>query len=95
MKTAASLAIALVAAAAGFACGPKADTANPDDVKACTEEAKVCDDGSSVSRQGPDCEFAACPGEGEAAADAADEPEEAADGAEEPADEASAEEPAE
>lgn len=83
MKTATSLAIALVAAAAGFACGPKADTANPDDVKACTEEAKVCDDGSSVSRQGPDCEFAACPGEGEAAA--ADEPEEADEASEEEA----------
>lgn len=28
---------------------------------ACTEEAKVCPDGSVVVRQGPDCEFAACP----------------------------------
>jgi hypothetical protein len=92
MKTRTSLAIALVAAAAGFACGPKADTANPDDVTACTEEAKVCDDGSSVSRQGPNCEFAACPGEAEAAADAADEPDDA--DAEEPADEASEAAPA-
>lgn len=30
---------------------------------ACTEEAKVCPDGSSVGRTGPHCEFAACPGE--------------------------------
>jgi putative hemolysin len=30
-------------------------------LKACTMEAKLCPDGSSVGRQGPDCEFAACP----------------------------------
>ncbi|MFH0803591.1 MAG: hypothetical protein V1877_00515, partial [Candidatus Tagabacteria bacterium] len=29
--------------------------------KACTEEAKICPDGSYVSRTGPNCEFAACP----------------------------------
>lgn len=28
---------------------------------ACTEEAKVCPDGSSVGRTGPKCEFAECP----------------------------------
>ncbi len=28
---------------------------------ACTEEAKICLDGSTVGRTGPDCEFAACP----------------------------------
>ncbi len=28
---------------------------------ACTQEAKICPDGSSVSRTGPNCEFAACP----------------------------------
>lgn len=27
----------------------------------CTQEAKLCPDGSYVSRQGPNCEFAACP----------------------------------
>lgn len=27
----------------------------------CTQEAKLCSDGSYVSRAGPDCEFAACP----------------------------------
>jgi hypothetical protein len=27
----------------------------------CTQEAKLCDDGSSVGRTGPNCEFAACP----------------------------------
>jgi len=28
--------------------------------KACTQEAKICPDGSSVGRTGPDCEFAKC-----------------------------------
>jgi len=28
---------------------------------ACTAEAKVCPDGSTVGRTGPDCEFEACP----------------------------------
>ena len=28
----------------------------------CTMEAKLCPDGSSVGRTGPNCEFAACPG---------------------------------
>ena len=27
----------------------------------CTMEAKLCPDGSSVGRTGPNCEFAACP----------------------------------
>jgi hypothetical protein len=30
--------------------------------RACTEEAKICPDGSAVGRTGPNCEFAACPG---------------------------------
>jgi hypothetical protein len=30
---------------------------------ACTEEAKICPDGSAVGRIGPNCEFAPCPGE--------------------------------
>lgn len=30
-------------------------------IKACTEEAKLCPDGSAVGRTGPNCEFAACP----------------------------------
>ncbi len=29
--------------------------------KACTQEAKICPDGSFVGRTGPDCEFAKCP----------------------------------
>lgn len=31
---------------------------------ACTMDAKICPDGSSVGRVGPKCEFAACPGGG-------------------------------
>ena len=30
---------------------------------ACTMDAKLCPDGSAVGREGPNCEFAACPGE--------------------------------
>jgi len=29
---------------------------------ACTQEAKLCPDGSAVGRTGPNCEFAVCPG---------------------------------
>ena len=29
--------------------------------KACTQEAKICPNGTSVGRTGPNCEFAACP----------------------------------
>lgn len=32
-----------------------------DSQKACTQEAKLCPDGSSVGRSGPNCEFAPCP----------------------------------
>jgi hypothetical protein len=28
----------------------------------CTQDAKVCPDGTTVPRLGPECEFAACPG---------------------------------
>lgn len=37
------------------------DTTPP--LTACTLEARICPDGSSVGRKGPNCEFAACPGE--------------------------------
>jgi hypothetical protein len=29
--------------------------------QACTREAKICPDGTTVGREGPNCEFAACP----------------------------------
>lgn len=61
----------LVIALAGFAGytvgnrSPKtrvfpAPTASQD-AKGCTEEAKICPDGSAVGRTGPSCEFAPCP----------------------------------
>ena len=34
---------------------------NYTDPVACTAEAKICPDGSSVGRSGPNCEFAECP----------------------------------
>ncbi|TAK95837.1 hypothetical protein EPO05_02995 [Patescibacteria group bacterium] len=33
----------------------------PTQPKACTEDAKICSDGSAVGRTGPNCEFAECP----------------------------------
>lgn len=36
---------------------------SPSPSTACTQEAKLCPDGSSVGRTGPNCEFKACPGE--------------------------------
>src|SRR5487761_2425848 len=33
----------------------------PGGTQACTAEAKLCPDGSSVGRTGPNCEFAVCP----------------------------------
>lgn len=29
--------------------------------KACTQEAKICPDGSAAGRTGPNCEFSPCP----------------------------------
>ncbi len=34
----------------------------PSGAQACPQETKLCPDGSSVGRTGPNCEFAACPG---------------------------------
>lgn len=35
----------------------------PAQLGACTLEAKICPDGTAVGRTGPNCEFAACPGD--------------------------------
>lgn len=40
---------------------PKEEAKNSQKPVACTQEAKVCPDGSYVSRIGPNCEFAICP----------------------------------
>ena len=63
----------LVAPAPGFCSGGTIVSGEKNDcgcqgppkcIKACTEEAKICPDGSAVGRTGPDCEFAPCPGTG-------------------------------
>ncbi|MBX3226120.1 MAG: hypothetical protein KIT84_28895 [Labilithrix sp.] len=57
------------------ACGPPSEPPKPPatststepdagepPLKACTMDAKMCPDGTSVGRVGPSCEFAPCPG---------------------------------
>lgn len=39
----------------------RSDSVEPEEQVACTMEALVCPDGSSVGRAGPECRFAACP----------------------------------
>jgi len=60
---AAWLAIPLLAFSAwfGFHAAPAPFAGTPPQPVACTMEAKLCPDGSSVGRSGPNCEFAACP----------------------------------
>jgi hypothetical protein len=56
------LSIILVAVAITLAgCSLPGQKPAPSNPVACTEEAKICPDGSAVGRQGPKCEFAACP----------------------------------
>ena len=52
--------LAATAATAYFVGVPKGVLPDGEPV-ACTMEAKICPDGSAVGRQGPNCEFAACP----------------------------------
>lgn len=49
----------LVALLAVYGCVSQNGNTTPP--KACTQEAKICPDGSAVGRTGPNCEFAACP----------------------------------
>ncbi len=51
-----------LAALLAVACSPTSPPEAPDADIACTQEAKECPDGSYVSREGPNCEFAACSG---------------------------------
>src|SRR3989338_5053959 len=52
--------IVLLTAVAGyFVVNRQTDEPTP---IACTQEAKLCPDGSAVGRTGPNCEFAECPG---------------------------------
>ena len=56
-----SFAIIAVAFAAALLLAGCASAPAP---KACTAEAKMCPDGSTVGRTGPNCEFAPCPASG-------------------------------
>lgn len=47
-----SLFICLVVALLAASCTPRT---------ACSQEAKICPDGTAVARTGPSCEFAQCP----------------------------------
>ncbi|MDP9249017.1 MAG: hypothetical protein M3M85_00695 [bacterium] len=55
------IALGATAAAAYFVGVPKAVLPGGEQPVACTMEARACPDGSFVGRQGPRCEFAACP----------------------------------
>ncbi len=54
-------ALALVLLGGIFAIARQKQATGPGPVY-CTQEAKLCPDGSYVGRTGPKCEFAACPG---------------------------------
>ncbi len=51
----------------------KFNFANDDNPVACTQEAKICPDGSAVGRTGPNCEFAPCPSKAPCEGDACGE----------------------
>ena len=56
--------VAAAVAAAGIAYNTFYRKAGPENEPAyCTEEARLCPDGSYVGRSGPKCEFAPCPKE--------------------------------
>jgi len=50
----------IIIAMAGFKMY-RVDLVKNSEPKACTEEAKICPDGSAVVRSGPNCDFAPCP----------------------------------
>ncbi|MBC8073247.1 MAG: hypothetical protein IAG13_33300 [Deltaproteobacteria bacterium] len=57
----------------GFAAGCEKSAAPTTTVPGeCTDDAKICPDGTPVGRVGPSCEFAECPGAQDGAAPAVD-----------------------
>lgn len=54
------LAVVAVLAVVAYVFGAKLFSPTPKEVS-CTQEAKICPDGTDVGRTGPNCEFAACP----------------------------------
>ena len=77
-----ALLVASLGAGLGACSQQKKDVSPPDDTgpAACQEDAMECPDGSTVAREGEDCEFPPCPTEDgeDMSADAGDEAEEAA-----------------
>ncbi len=59
MKTSITLAVLIILLTGGFYFYKNSNPVNRK--VACTLEAKLCPDGSSVGRSGPNCEFAPCP----------------------------------
>ncbi len=55
------LIVVAVSAIAIFAATKPAPPSTSPEPVACTEEAKLCPDGSYVGRTGPQCQFSACP----------------------------------
>jgi|SRR3989344_8676138 len=53
--------VAMLTALIAFWVGTTRIAKAPIDGVACTQEAKLCPDGSAVGRTGPNCEFAKCP----------------------------------
>lgn len=53
--------VAVLAVLIAFWVGTTGVANAPTGGKACTQEAKLCLDGSAVGRTGPNCEFAECP----------------------------------
>lgn len=55
--------IAFILIGGSYLLGKQSSSTTPPvgNQKACTLEAKLCPDGSSVGRSGPNCEFAQCP----------------------------------
>src|SRR3989338_2422318 len=64
MRLVIALTVLAAASVAAFFLWPKINTLlpKPGQPAACTAEAKLCPDGSSVGRTLPSCAFAACPG---------------------------------
>jgi len=60
-----ALSVVAVAIAAAYYFSDRMNNPQPYENEAviCTDDAKICPDGTAVGRTGPQCEFAMCPGE--------------------------------
>ena len=61
MKEYLLIVLVLVLVVAGGLWAVKGGVVQAPGGRACTQEAKICPDGTAVGRTGPNCEFAACP----------------------------------